>query len=205
MTVARAGGNVQTVPGVNITSPSMQSIYSNALERWLASQNESRQLYGQAAQPLQESVQMFRPGGGYGAGQIAILEDEARRARAEALSNQVASGMSSGSLAASTGLRVGSDLAKAKLGVEDTRTQFLNQALQALSGLRGQQAGQAGSVYDPYTSTYMGAILQERGLDQALIEAVQNASLTRKSLNNQQLQPTSTTSTSRPIDKTLRL
>jgi hypothetical protein len=95
----------------------------------------------QARNPLQEAINLFRRGGGFGAGQNALIEEQAKRDKAEALSNQVASGMSSGSLATSTGLRIGRDVATQKLGVEDTRTQFLSQALQALSGLYGQFAG----------------------------------------------------------------
>jgi hypothetical protein len=94
-----------------------------------------------AKSPLTETIEMFRPGGTYGAGQRALIEEEGKRRQAEALANQVATGMGSGALATSTGLRVGRDIATQKLGVEDVRTQFLNQALQALSGLYGQFAG----------------------------------------------------------------
>jgi len=104
---------------------------------------------------------MFQPSGGYGAGQNALIEDEARRAKAEALSAQVATGMSSGSLATSTGLRVGSDMTKAKLGVQDTRTQFLVDALSQLSGLRATRAGQVAGNADPYTNSYMGNLAQQ--------------------------------------------
>jgi hypothetical protein len=95
----------------------------------------------QAKNPLQQAIDLFKPGGGFGAWQNALIEEEAKRNKAQALSDQVASGMSSGSLATSTGLRIGRDTTTAKLGVEDTRTQFLNQALQALSGLFGQFGG----------------------------------------------------------------
>jgi hypothetical protein len=134
-----------------------------ALERWLDQQKTATKQFGVAQQPLQQAVQSFQPGGGYGQGQIALLEDEAKRAQAEALAKQVASGMSSGSLATSTGLRVKSDLAKAKLGVEDTRTQFLNQALQALAGLRGTQAQTTASLVDPTLSSTLGYLGQRQG------------------------------------------
>lgn len=138
--------------------------YTTALDRWLQNQRTAQNQFNRAADPLNEAVNLFRVGGGYGAGQNAILEDQARRAKAEALLNQVNSGISSGSLATSTGLRIGSDLAKAKLGVEDSRTQFLNQALQALSGLRTQQAGvTASTAADPYFNTFISNQTQQRG------------------------------------------
>ena len=151
-------GNRRPTPGMSTNS--MGGVYSSALNRWLAQQAESKKAYKTAEQPLSETVQMFQKGGGYGAGQISMIEDEARRAKAQALADQVASGMSSGSLATSTGLRVASDASKAKLNVEDTRTQFLAQALQALSGIKAQYAQQAGSVYDPFANTYMGVKAQ---------------------------------------------
>jgi hypothetical protein len=108
---------------------------------------------------------MFAVGGGYGAGQRSLLEQQAKQAKAEALTNQVASGMSSGSLATATGLRVNKDLSQGLLGVEDTRTQFLNQALQALSALQAQQAGTTAASQDPFFNTYLGASTSQRGQD----------------------------------------
>lgn len=102
--------------------------------------------YMQPAQTtLEDIIKMFRQGGGYGAGQNAIIDTQANQAQAKAMSDQVTSGMSSGSLAASTGARISGDTAKAKLGVEDARTNFLAQAMQALSSLYGQ-FGQMGST-----------------------------------------------------------
>jgi len=140
-------------------TPATQTLHQDALQRWLAQQKESTRLYGKAEEPLQETVGMFRPGGG-------LAEDQARKEKAEALINQVQSGMSSGSLATATGLRVGRDLTKAKLGIEDTRTQFLAQAMQALSGLRGTQAQQTGATVDPTYAPYMGS-LTSRAASQA--------------------------------------
>lgn len=128
----------------------------NALARWLDQQKRARKQFSAAEQPLQQSVQMFQPGGGYGRGQAMLFRDEARRAGAEATSQQVASGMSSGSLSTGTGLRIKRDMATSLAGVEDVRTQFLNQALSNLSGLRGQQAGLTAQVNDPTYAPYMG-------------------------------------------------
>jgi len=161
----------------------IQQDYTTALNRWLQQQQTSRQQYQSAADPLQQSVQAFQPGGSYGAGQIATLEDESRRAQAAATSQQVASGMSSGSLATSTGLRISSDLAKAKLGVDDTRTQFLAQAQGALSGLRGQQAGQTAATVDPFFSTFQSAKVAAQGQELSFASAAANRSAQRSQLD----------------------
>lgn len=131
------------------------NLYTNALARWLEQQKTAQGQFTAAQQPLQQAVQMFQPGGSYGAGQRGILEQQAKEAQAQALASQVASGMSSGSLASSTAMRAKSDLAAGLLGVEDTRTQFLNQALQALSGLRGTQAQTTATTVDPTYNPYM--------------------------------------------------
>jgi len=144
------------------------STATNALQRWLDQQRTATKQFTAAAKPLEQAVGMFQPGGGYGAGQRSLLEEQAKQAQAQALANQVASGMSSGSLATGTGLRVQRDLAQGLAGVEDTRTQFLAQALQALSGLRGQQAGTTAAVIavsvesEPTTSRIAGVQGQEQ-------------------------------------------
>ena len=130
-------------------------VYQNTLARWVGRQKQAQGMFGQAEQPLRESVQMFQPGGGYGAGQKGLLQEQARQAQAEALSSQVATGMSSGSLATGTGLRVKRDLAQGLAGVEDVRTQFLTQALQSLSGLRGQRVQTLATTQDPVYAPFM--------------------------------------------------
>ena len=130
-------------------------VAQNALTRWLDTQRQAKGMFGSAEQPLQQSVQMFQPGGGYGKGQAMLLQEQARQAQAEALSSQVATGMSSGSLATGTGLRVKRDLAQGLAGVEDVRTQFLTQALQSLSGLRGRRAQTLATTQDPVSAPYM--------------------------------------------------
>ena len=138
-------------------------VYQNTLARWLNRQKQAKGMFGSAEQPLQQSVQMFQPGGGYGAGQKGLLQEQARQAQAEALSSQVATGMSSGSLATGTGLRVKRDLAQGLAGVEDVRTQFLTQALGSLAGLRGQRAQTLATTQDPTYAPYMGYIGQRHG------------------------------------------
>ena len=140
-----------------------RSTAQNALQRWLDQQKRSRVQFTAAEQPLRQAVEMFQPGGGYGRGQAALLRDEARRAQAEATARQVASGMSSGSLATSTALRTKRDLATSLAGVEDVRTQFLNQALANLSGLRGQQAALTAQISDPVFAPYLSYLASREG------------------------------------------
>lgn len=153
--------------------------HTDALSRWLAQQQQATKKFELAEQPLREAVQMFEPGGGYGAGQRALLQDQAKQAMAEALTSQVASGMSSGSLATSTALRTKSDLAKNLAGVEDVRTQFLNQALQALSGLRGTQAQTISNLVDPTYAPYMSYVSgqEAQAAQQAAATLAANAQL----------------------------
>lgn len=148
-----------------------------ALSRWLGQQKQAQAQFSAAEQPLQQAVQMFQPGGGYGRGQTMLLQEQARQAQAEALASQVASGMSSGSLATGTGLRVKRDLAQGLAGVEDVRTQFLQQALQALSGARGTQAQTTATTQDPTYAPYLGYIsnvlgLQEQGAQRTMASNV---------------------------------
>jgi hypothetical protein len=145
------------------------------LARWLNRQKQAKGMFGSAEQPLRESVQMFQPGGGYGAGQKGLLQEQARQAQAEALSSQVATGMSSGSLATGTGLRVKRDLAQGLAGVEDVRTQFLTQALQSLSGLRGQRAQTLATTQDPVFAPYMSYLGgAEAGASQQAMNVARN-------------------------------
>lgn len=151
----------------------------SALARWLDQQKRSQEQFTAAQQPLQQAVQMFQPGGGYGQGQQTLLREEARRAKAEATTQQVASGMSSGSLATGTRLRTERDLATGLAGVEDVRTQFLNRALQALSGLRGQQAGLTAQVSDPTFAPTLGYLAARHGQVGQLNQAAMGRPRTR--------------------------
>lgn len=111
---------------------------------WLAAQPYSWQSnLATSERPLQEAKKLFEPGGGYGAGQIALIEEEAQRTKAEALTNFIKTGMSSGSNVAGLRARVGKDVTTAKLGVEDVRMENLANILAQLSGLRSSSA-QAG-------------------------------------------------------------
>ena len=152
-------------------------LHRNALTRWLDQQRRSREQFSAAEQPLRQSVQMFQPGGGYGRGQATLLREESRRAQAEATTRQVASGMSSGSLATGTALRSERDLATGLAGVEDVRTQFLSQALSNLSGLRGQQAGLTAQVNDPTYAPYLNYITNILGMQEQGAQRVMGANI----------------------------
>jgi len=163
-----------------------ERVAQSALSRWLSTQKQAQGMFAGAEQPLQQNVQMFQPGGGYGQGQAQLLQDQARQAQAEALSSQVASGMSSGSLATGTGLRVKKDLAQGLAGVEDTRTQFLAQALQSLSGLRGQRAQTLAQTQDPVYAPYMSYLggQDAQAAQQAMNVVQANAGLRAASMGN---------------------
>lgn len=135
--------------------------YQSTLGRWLTRQQESQTQFRQAAEPLGEAKGMYAPGGTYGAGQRVIIEEEARKARAKALSGYVASGMSSGTNVAGMQTRVAGDVTRAKLGVEDVRTERLTDILTRLSGLRATAAGQKGAAVDPTYAPYMGSLTSQ--------------------------------------------
>lgn len=156
----------------------------NALSRWLQRQKQSKEQFSAAEQPLQQAVTSFQPGGGYGRGQRTLLRDEARRAGAEATASQVASGMSSGSLATGTKLRTERDLATGLAGVEDQRTAFLNQALSQLSGLRGQQASITAQTSDPTFAPYLDYISRTLALQEQGAQRVMGANAAKGSSSN---------------------
>lgn len=170
----------------------------NALAQWLDQQKRSREQFTAAAQPLQQAAQMFQPGGSYGQGQQTLLREQARQAQAQATTRQVASGMSSGSLATGTRLRSERDLATGLAGVEDVRTQFLNQALQALSGLRAGQAQTTAQVSDPTFAPTMGYLASRFGqvgqLNQAAGAGRRRPSTPLPSFRTARLSPTAPTS-----------
>lgn len=140
------------------TGPTIPEVYQTAIGRWLEQQKKAERMMGKAEEPISEAVGMFRPGGGYGAGQEAIIQEEARKAKAAALANLVATGMSSGTAVSGLQARIGAETTKARLGVEDIRMENLTRMLSQLSSLRAGYAGQMGQTYDPYSGTMMGAL-----------------------------------------------
>lgn len=137
--------------------------YPAIMQRWLDRQKEAKGEFGRAEAPLTETAAMFRPGGTYGAGQKALIEGQARKTKAEALSGFVSSGMASGTNVAGMQARVGKDVTTAKLGVEDVRTEKLATSLSQLSGLRGAAAQQYGTVQEPSVSPFLAASTASQG------------------------------------------
>ena len=78
-----------------------------------------------------EAVNLYRPGGGYGAGQNALIAEAEKKDVATGLSQGIASGMSSGSYAQGLQSAARRTATTARLGVEDVRTQNLAAALSA--------------------------------------------------------------------------
>jgi hypothetical protein len=83
----------------------------------------------------------FAPGGSYGAGANAIIQDQSQQAQASALSNLVSTGMSSGTNALGAKARISADATKAKLGVADERSKMYANVLTQLAGLKQNMAG----------------------------------------------------------------
>lgn len=146
---------------------SIADVRQQTLGKWLETQEAARAQYGRAEEPLQEARELYAPGGGYGAGQMAIIESELKKRGAEATAGMVAAGMSSGSMAAGLSARLGAEGARAKLGVEDVRTQQLTNVLAQLSGLRAGYAGQLQATEDPTYTPYLGARASMYGADVA--------------------------------------
>jgi len=94
-----------------------------------------------------ELVNLFRPGGGYGAGQTALIEQEAKKGSAAAFSNLVSTGMSSGTNAAGIAARIARDVTTAKLGVEDERIRRLAEALASRGGASEARIGRMTGAY----------------------------------------------------------
>lgn len=117
------------------------------------------------APEFQEAVELYRPGGAYGAGAISRIREEQRKGVAGTLSQLVSSGMSSGALAAGVRAKYGREAQRGIQEVEDVRYERLGQALQAVAlarearGLRTTQAyqtaaGLTSAFQEPSVSQY---------------------------------------------------
>lgn len=141
----------------------LSSAYKEALGRYAGRRKEAKAGFLGAEAPLEEAVEMFRPGGKYGAGQRALIEKQGRKTYAGGLSNLIATGMGSGTNVAGLRARVGADVGEAKLGVEDVRIDRLTQALELLSQLKGQAAGALAGMQEPSYAPYVGALTSAYG------------------------------------------
>lgn len=101
---------------------------------------EFRSLGREAIGTAGEVADIFRRGGEFGRGSIAIAEQQARQTEATGRAGLVASGLSSSTAATGLQTRVARDLTTAKLGIEQERTGKLATALTGLSGLQERTA-----------------------------------------------------------------
>ena len=90
---------------------------------------------------LQGEANIYAPGGSYGAGQDAIIQNQSQKAQASALSNLVSTGMSSGTNALGAKARISADATKARLSVADERSKMYANVLTQLAGLKQNMAG----------------------------------------------------------------
>jgi len=134
----------------------MRDLYSSALKRFQEKVTQARTDFGKAEKPIQETVESFRPGGGYGAGQHAIIEREAREALGAGQASLVQTGMASGSTMAGLHGLVKARATEQTLGVEDVRTENLSNALMALSNLRASAAGALLTAQEPGMESIAG-------------------------------------------------
>lgn len=143
--------------GYTITTPredrspweATTTMYQDALRRWLERQRQMKEQFGLAERPIQEELRLYAPGGGYGAGQRGIAEEQMRTGRAEALHRLVATGMSSGSLATGVQMQTRRGLEQAYRGIEDVRTERYGGALGRLASLRAGLAQMYGTAEEP--------------------------------------------------------
>ncbi len=130
--------------------------FASALDRMAAERANVLQRFSAAERPLDEAAQMYAPGGTYGAGAKARIEEQFRGALQGARSNLAQSGMWSGS--AMSGLNVGFEGEKFRQlqGVEDTRQQRLGDILASISGVRAGSGATLAAMRDPSYGASIG-------------------------------------------------
>lgn len=137
--------------------------------------SEFRGLGREAIGTATEAADIFREGGGFGRGSIAIAEQQARQTEAAGRAGLVASGLSSSTAAIGLKTRVARDLTTAKLGIEQERTGKLATALTGLSGLQERtavtQATGVAGLQAGIASVRTQAAQTSAGLSQALLNS----------------------------------
>jgi hypothetical protein len=103
-------------------------LLNSALSDWSKGLGQYSNMMGAALSPLQQQMQAYQPGGGYGQGQRQQAQENVQQGVSQDLGGMVASGMSSMAGARGVGTRAGSELSKLYGNIEDTRNQLLNQA-----------------------------------------------------------------------------
>jgi hypothetical protein len=114
--------------------------------------NPGLALTNQLAPQLQQMMNYYKPGGGYGQGQRMEAEQAVKGGVAQDLGNMVASGMSSQFGARGTQTRAGSELSKLYKNIEDTRSQLWQQSTQPYNQLMASIANMYSSrpTYNQY-------------------------------------------------------
>lgn len=112
-----------------------KGIYGDILSKYNAGPNST------VPNQFNEAVNLFQPGGQYGAGAKAEIDRSANQALAAGQIGLTKTGMSSGTNVAGLNARVASDTALARQKVEDQRIQLLAGSLQTAgqAGLTAQQ------------------------------------------------------------------
>lgn len=140
-------------------------LYESTLARWLNRQQQMGEQFGRAETPLQELKSYYAPGGGYGAGQQEIIEEEGRKTLAQGLHNLVATGMSSGSLATGLRAQVGRGITRGKIAIEESRAKQFAETLTGLSRLRAGFGQLLGTAQEPSYAPVVGAVTGIYGTD----------------------------------------
>ena len=136
---------------------------------------EFRGLNREAIGTSSEVADLFREGGGFGRGSIAIAEQEARKTTAAGRASLVSRGLSSSTADIGLTTRDASDLTTAKLGIEQERTGRLATALTGLSNLQAQTS----------TTEATGVAGLQAGIANIRTQAAQtSASLSQSLLNS---------------------
>lgn len=96
---------------------------------------------------FQQAIDLFSPSGGYGTGQMDLVNNSLNRGVATSAINAVGSGMSSGSMAAGMNMRAANDAATQKRLIDDERVKMLAAALQARASAGMQAKQMSGEAY----------------------------------------------------------
>ncbi len=114
----------------------------------IAEANKARETASTEIAPeLTQTADMYAAGGSYGAGQRDILRRNLKASSAQEQAANVSSGMSSGSAASATRSRYGKSLASGEMQIEDTRTDKLSTALQAVAAAKEARTGRMVGAY----------------------------------------------------------
>jgi hypothetical protein len=122
--------------------------YEDALRNWQGGINNYSSMMQAALSPLQQNMQYYQPGSGYGQGQRQQAQENVQQGVSQDLGSMVASGMSSMAGARGVGTRAGSELSKLYSNIEDTRAGLLNQITGNYAQTYASMLGGYGNMYN---------------------------------------------------------